>query len=253
MKNTNKFIFILILLLTLACKNQENNIITESIKNIDNIPISETIYILDVDSDKNVLDTIALRELKFDTDKNLIFEKNFQLKYNLETVNYYTENGLIYSKIKKDDEIISEFRVNMENELIVSAQQVSYHNSTKDSDFMKYHYTFDKGKKIRLLIDLGDNYKTIELYNELEKPVLNFLRHERDTLEKTELFYDKNNVLKKKRFKNFSQSEEVIYEYDNGFIVRESFLKNGIEEFDTDYYKDKNGNYLRHTKRIIKD
>src|SRR5690554_601603 len=213
MKQINSFIFLVIFLIT-GCKNQEIDAIEEYINKIDNRPISETLYVFEVDSDKSIIDTLALRKLKYDDNKNLIFENNFQLKNNLETVNYYdTKNGMIYSKVKKDDEIISEFRVNLENELIISANQSVYHKDTKDSIFMKYHYTFDKGKKTRLLIDLEDNYTTIELYNELEKPVLNLLMYKNDTLEKTEFVYDKDNVMKKKRFKNFSRDEEVIYKY----------------------------------------
>src|SRR5690554_3308117 len=243
MKQINSFIFLVIFLIT-GCKNQEIDAIEEYINKIDNRPISETLYVFEVDSDKSIIDTLALRKLKYDDNKNLIFENNFQLKYNLETVNYYdSKNGMIYSKVKKDDDIISDFRVNLKGDLITSANYNVYENGViKDSVFMKYHYTFDKGKKTKLLIDSGDDFNTIELYNELEKPTLNFSMHKKDTLEKTEFMYDKDNLMRKKRVKNFSRDEEVIYEYDNDFIVKESFLRNSVEKFNTYYYKDKQGN-----------
>lgn len=249
----DQFIILLILLVTISCKNQEIDALEEYIIKIDDIPVSESLYVFEVDSDKNIIDTLALRKLKYDTKNNLVFENNFQLGQRLETVNYYnSKNEMVYSEIKRDDEVISDFRVNIENGLIVSANYNIYENEVKDSVFMKYDYTFDKGKKKKLLIDSGDDFNTIELYNQLEKPILNISIHKKDTLEKTEFVYDKDNVIKKKEVKNFSRNEEVVYIYDNGFIVRESFLKNGVEKFYTDYYKDKAGNYLRHTI-MIKD
>lgn len=236
-----------------SCDNQERDVLEEYIKKIDKIPVTETSYIFEIDSEKRIMDTLALRKFKYDENKNLIFENNFQLKYNLEIINYFdTKNGIVYSKTKVIDKTISDFRVNLKKGLIVSANYNVYEDGVIDSVLMKYDYTFDKDKKKRLLIDSGDDFKTIELYNELEKPTLEVSLHKKDTLERTEYTYDNEGVIKRKRVENFSRNEEIIYDYDDGFLVRESFLKKGIEEFITAYYKDKQGNYLSYTK-IVKD
>ncbi|MGB3344906.1 MAG: hypothetical protein WBA61_13445 [Aequorivita sp.] len=248
----NRFIILFIFLIS-SCDNQERDVLEEYIKKIDKIPISETSYIFEVDSEKRIMDTLALRKFKYDENKTLIFENNFQLKYNLEMINYYdTKNGIVYSETKVKDEIISDFRVNLRKGLIVSANYNVYEDGIIDSVFMKYDYTFDKDKKKRLLIDSGDDFKTIELYDELEKLTLEVSMLKKDTLEKTEFTYDKEGFMRRKRVDNFSRNEEIIYDYDEGVLVRESFFKNGIGEFITDYYKDKQGNYLSYTK-IVKD
>src|SRR5690606_5399442 len=245
----SQLIILFIFFIIISCKNNKTNSLEEYIKGIDEIPISETIYIFEIDSNKNVTDTLALRKLKYDDNENLIYENNLQLKSNLETINYYdVKNGMIYSTVKQNGEIISDFKTTIEKGLIVSANYNVYGNGIKDSVFMKYHYTFDKEKKKKLLIDSGDDFHTIELYNELEKPILNFSMHEKDTWEKTEFMYNEYKMIKKKIVKNFSVNEEVIYEYDDGFIIRESLLINGVEEFYADYDKDEQGNHLRYTK-----
>lgn len=236
---------------TTGCKNQKMGTLENQMKKIDGIPLSQSVYIIEVDSNKIIIDTLALRKLKFDDNKDLVFEKNIQLKQNLETISYYdSENGMIYSKSEKDGKKISEFRVNLENGFIISANFEVYENDIKDSVFMKYHYTIDRGIKTKLLIDSGDGFNTIELYNEAGKPIFNFSLDQKDTIEKTVFIYDKENKLKEKRFKNFLRNDEVIYEYNNDFIVRETFLNNSIEKFQTEYYKDKDGNYLSYTKAM---
>ena len=103
-------LFSLTIILITSCNNQKTHSVEEYISIIDEIPISETFYVFEVDSNKNIIDTLALRSLKFDDNKNLIFEHNFQFKHNSESINYYNlNNGLIYAKVKKDDEIISDF------------------------------------------------------------------------------------------------------------------------------------------------
>lgn len=242
-------IFIPIIILFWSCKNQDVDILKHYIESIDNTPISQKMYIFEVDSNKNIIDTIALRTLKYDDNDNLIFERNFQMKNNVESLNYYdSRNGMIYSKVKKDDKIVSDFRVNLEDGLIVSANYNVYDGEVKDSVFMKYHYTFDKGKKRTLLIDSGDDFNTIELYNDFEKAVLNISLHKQDTLEKTEFEYGNDRSLIKKSINNFSRNEKAIYEYQQGHIAKESFLRNGEIKFETYYYKDKEGNYLSYSK-----
>lgn len=246
-------LIILCVFLIVSCENYKTDTLEKQIKKIDEISVDQSLYVIQIDSNKNRIDTLALRKLKYDDDKNLIFENNIQLKLNIETINYYdTKNGMIYSEVKKNNKLISEFRVNLENDLIVSASYNIYENDITESVFMKYYYTFDEGKKTELLIDSGDDFNTIELYNELEKPILNISMYKNDTLEKNIFIYDRNNLIKKKKVKNFSRDEEIIYEYNKGFIVKESFFSNGIEEFYTEYYKDKQGNYLSYTN-VVKD
>ncbi len=241
---------LLLVFLIMGCENHDINATDEFVKKIDEIPVSKTVYIFEIDSNENTLDTLAQRKLKYDNENNLIFENNFQLKYNIETANYYVNNDMIYSIVKSDNKIVSKFRGNLQNKRIVSAYYLVKENGTKDSVSMKYRYTFEEGKKIKLDIDSGDGFNTIELYNELEKPLLNFSIHAKDTLEKTEFIYNQENLMEKKRIINFSRNEEVIYDYEDGFLVRESFFKNNIKEFITDYSKDKKGNYLSYTKTV---
>ena len=239
------------ILLIGSCQNQNKDIINQHIESIDSAPDSEKVYVFEVDSNKNIIDTIALRTLKYDDNGNLIFERNFQMKNNVESLNYYdSRNGMIYSKVKKDDEIVSDFRVNLEDELIVSANYNVYDGDVKDSVFMKYHYTFDKGKKKKLLIDSGDDFNTIELYNDFEKPVLKISLLKQDTLEKSEFEYGNDRSMIKKSINNFSRNEKAIYEYQQGYITKESFLRDGKIKFETYYYKDKQGNYLSYSKPI---
>lgn len=249
LSETYQFVIFIVLLLTISCKNQEADTLKKHIKKIDDIPISQSLYIIEIDSSKNILDTIALRKLKYDVDENLIFENNFQLKLNVETINYYDpKNGMIYSEVRKNNEKISDFQVNLENGLIISANYNVYENGNKDNVFMKYHYTFDNKKKTKLVIDSGDDFTTTELYNEFGKPILNFSMDKKDTIEKTIFVYDKNNIVKVKKVQNFSRNQKIIYEYNNGFITKESFIINGIKDFHIEYYKDEQGNYLSYTK-----
>ena len=250
----NQFVIVLILMTTMNCKNQEIDTLAEYIKKIDSAPLTKSFYIIEVDSNKNPVDTIALRKLKYNAENNLIFENNFQLEQHLETVNYYNDkNEMIYSEIKKDGEVISDFRVNLKNDLIISANYNVYGNGKTDSVFMEYDYIFENGKKKKLLINSGDGFNTIELYDQLEKPILNFAMHKKDTLEKTEFLYDRDNTIDKKRIKNFLLQETTIYEYDDGLIMKESFIVNGIEKFQIEYYEDEQGNFLNYTKKIVKD
>lgn len=246
-----KIAFALVFLI-ISCKGQEKDALDDYIKKINKFPIEETSYIFEVDSNKRIIDTLVLRKLKYDTDDNLIFEKKLQLRNHLLTVNYYDgKNGLIYSRVTKNDELISEYRANLKNKLIDSANQSMFYNGKKETVLMKFHYSFENGKKTELLIDLEDNYLTKEFYNEHEKPVLNLLMYKNDTLEKTEFIYDDQNLLKKKKFNNISKNEEIIYKYHQGFIVKESFYINAVEKSYTDYYRDQHGNYLSYTKNLF--
>lgn len=235
--------------LAISCKSNHADTLEDYLSKVDNLPLSESFYVLEVDSSNIVKDTIEYRKLKYNGSKDLIFENNIRWGQNLETVNYYdSENGLLYSKTKKDDEIFSKFRVSLKKGIIASARYIVYDNGKNDTVSMKYHYTFEQEKKAKLLIDSGDNFITVEIYNEFEKPVLNASLHENDTIERTEFFYGKNNVLIKKRVRNFSRGEEFIYDYDEGHLTRERFLKDGIQKLSATYYRDKQGNHLRHTK-----
>jgi len=106
-------------------------------------------------------------------------------------------------------------------------------------------------KKKQLLIDSKDDFSTIEFYNAFEKPSLHLSKFQNDTLDLTEFFYE-NNELKKKNFKNIQQNEEIIYEYADEFLIRETFLRNGEKVYQTDYSKDENGNYLSQTENFFK-
>src|SRR5690606_13645923 len=186
--------------------------------------------------------------LKYDN-KKLVYENNLQLKQNIETVNYYDEkNGLVFSEVKEGDKTISDFRAKIENGLIVSAKQNFYHQVERERVFMEYHYTFNKGKKTKLLIDLGDDYVSIETYDESQNPTLNVFKLENDTLERTDFVYEEN-MMTRKKYHNFTRNEETIYEYDNGYVIKETYLKNGVREFYTDYHKDEQGNYLIDSKK----
>lgn len=235
--------------LAISCKSDHADTLEDYLSKVDNLPLSESFYVLEVDSSNIVTDTIEYRKLKYNGSKDLVFENNIRWGQNLETVNYYdSKNGLLYSKTKKDDEIFSKFRVSLKKGIIASAKYIVYDNGKNDTVSMTYHYTFEQEKKAKLLIDSGDNFITMKTYDEFEKPVLNVSLHENDTLEKTEFVYDKNNAVVKKRVRNFSRDEEFIYDYDDGHLIRECFLKNGIEKLSTNYYRDKQGNYLGHTK-----
>lgn len=243
----NFFLIVLILMVT-TCKNQKIITIEEYIKMVDELPIMEEVYLYEMDSVQKVSDTIAVRRLKYDN-KKLVYENNLQLKQNIETVNYYDEkNGLVFSEVKEGDKTISDFRAKIENGLIVSANQNFYHQGERESVFMEYHYTFNKGKKTKLLIDLGDDYVSIETYDESQNPTLNVFKLENDTLERTDFVYEEN-IMTRKKYHNFTRNEETIYEYDNGYVIKETYLKNGVREFYTDYHKDEQGNYLIDSKK----
>lgn len=244
-------LFISFVILFLSCENQGRDILKQRIESIDSAPISEKVYVFEVDSNKKIVDTVALRTLKYDDADNLIFEKNLQMKNNLETFNYYDlKNGMIYSKVKENGKVVSDFRVNLEDELIVSANYNVYNGELKDSVFMRYHYVLHKGKKRELLIDSGDGFRTIELYNDFEKPVLNISMHNQDTLEKINFEYGSDNAMVKKSIKNFSRNEETVYNYQHGDIIKESLLRNGYVKSEMYYYKDKQGNYLSYSESI---
>lgn len=251
MKSKIFYLIISFIYILASCKNQKNDSFEKQIYEIDKIPVSQSFYVIEIDSMKNIIDTLLLRKLKYDDEKNLIYENNTHLKLNIETENYYNKrNEVFYSKIKKNNDMFSQFWIDVENELIASATYIVYGEESIDSVFMDYYYTFDEKKLISLLIDSGDDFNSIELYNQFEKPILNFTMYKNDTIEKAEFFYDKQNKLEKKIHRNFSTKEETIYEYDNDIIIKESFFSNGIEEYYTEYQKDKNGNYLSYTKMV---
>lgn len=58
--------------MTIHCKSQENYWV-EYIKRIDEIPFSKSLFVFEVDSQKNILDTLTIRKLKYDKDV-LIYE-----------------------------------------------------------------------------------------------------------------------------------------------------------------------------------
>lgn len=240
------------------CKNIETKNIAKKkplhqyIDKIDSLPLSESIFIINFDKENNRLDTIGLRNLKFDEHNFLVYENNVQLKSKVETFNYYNfTSGMIYSKGLKNQDMIFEFWVDLENGLIQSAYHNMFWNGKTDSVFMDYHYTFENGKKKQLLIDSKDDFSTVEFYNELEKPTLHLSKFQSDTLELTEFIYENNNLIKK-NFKNIQQNEEIIYEYADEFLIRETFLRNGEKIYQTDYTKDENGNYLSQTEKSFK-
>lgn len=253
-----KISILLIALNIINCKNDQPKNIAEKkplhqyIDKIDSLPLSESIFIINFDKENNRLDTIGLRNLKYDENNFLVYENNVQLKSKIETFNYYTSNnGMVYSKGLKNQDMIFEFWVDLEDGLILSAYHNMFWNGKTDSVFMDYHYTFENGKKKQLLIDSKDDFSTIEFYNAFEKPSLHLSKFQNDTLDLTEFFYE-NNELKKKNFKNIQQNEEIIYEYADEFLIRETFLRNGEKVYQTDYSKDENGNYLSQTENFFK-
>lgn len=249
---------LLAFIFTTACKNEDTVAVESEIegiddylKSIDKLPISESFYIIQVDSKGEAIDTVALRKLKYDEDENLIYEHQFSA--NIESFDYYdAQNGVIYSKVNQNNEMMLDFKTDMKDGLIVSANYNVYDGGqVVDGAKMDYKYTFDKGKKVELVIDSGDDFNTIEHYNSNGKAVLNFSMTENDTVERTKFIYNENNILKEKKFKNFIANEETIYEYEGkNNLVKETFIKNGEKKGVTTYEKDEDGNYLSFTEEL---
>lgn len=65
-------LFFTLVFMTIHCKSQENYSV-EYIKRIDEIPFSKSLFVFEVDSQKNILDTLTIRKLKYDKDV-LIYE-----------------------------------------------------------------------------------------------------------------------------------------------------------------------------------
>ena len=244
--------FMFVCIIILGCQSDRSSHPHEYLQKINNIPVSKTLYVFKVDLDQNIVDTLVMRTLKYDENNNLVFEKNFQLKSGLISINYYDSlNGMFYSEIKNKNEKFSDFITVIDKKgLIVSANYNIYEGSKKvDSVIMSYNYTFSEGKKTKLIIDSGDNFNTIEYYNPFEKPTLNFSLSYNDTVERTRFIYDKNTILRKKIFKHFSKDEEIVYMYDDSNnIIEENYFKNNKKEFSVNYSKDEKGNYLSYTK-----
>src|SRR5690625_1837810 len=116
---------------------------------------------------------------------------------------------------------------------------------------MYYNYTFEYGKKKQLLIDSKDDFSTIEFYNAFEKQSLHLSKFQNDTLDLTEFFYE-NNELKKKNFKNIQQNEEIIYEYADVFLIRDTSLRNGEKDNQTDHSNAENENNLSQRENFFK-
>jgi len=118
------------------------------IDKIDSLPLSESIFIINFDKENNRLDTIGLRNLKYDENNFLVYENNIQFKSNSQTFNYYNFiNGMVYSKGLKNQDMIFEFWVDLEDGLIQSAYHNMFWDGKTDSIFMDYYYTFENEKK----------------------------------------------------------------------------------------------------------
>lgn len=252
MKKISLGLFLTLVFMTIHCKSQENNWV-EYIKRIDEIPVSKSLFVFEVDSQKNILDTLAIRKLKYDKDV-LIYEENFQLKPNYLSLNYYDSKGqAIYYKILIENEIITEFIAELENERIVSATQYGYwENKITDTIQMNYEYTYEGKKLKKLVINAENEFITTEIYNSFEKPILSFTTdNKKDTIEIYEFIYDQENNLIQKKYKNFQRNEEEIYFYEKDKIRKEVIIIEGSEKFHRHYFEDEKGNYLRFTEFIL--
>src|SRR5690606_14385796 len=119
--------FVFIFTIMLSCQVDKNTDFKNYIQKIDNIPVSKSLYVFKVDSNENIIDTLGMRILKYDINKNLVFESNLQLKSDLITINYYdTLHGVIYSEVKSSNEMFSNFTTTIENGLIISANYNIY-------------------------------------------------------------------------------------------------------------------------------
>src|SRR5690625_3711962 len=93
--------FLLVELSLFNFKNAQPKIIAKKkmlhryIDKIDSLPLSESIFIINFDKENNRLDTIGLRNLKYDENNFLVYENNIQFKSNSQTFNYY---NFIYRK-----------------------------------------------------------------------------------------------------------------------------------------------------------
>src|SRR5690625_5816876 len=114
-----KISILLIALNIINCKNIEPKNIAEKkplhqyIDKIDSLPLSESIFIINFDKENNRLDTIGLRNLKYDENNFLVYENNIQFKSNSQTFNYYNFiNVMVYSiRLKNQDMIFVLFVV----------------------------------------------------------------------------------------------------------------------------------------------
>lgn len=232
-----------------SCANKEVFDVEEYVKKIDNLDVNKTVYVIETDSNHTFMDTFAIRNLKYDSNKTLVFENIIQIKNVNETFNYYDSLlGMIYSVFKSEHKVFMEFKTVVKDGLITSAVYSTFDDDGIPTNIdMKYFYTYNKGKINKLIIDSGDDFFTIQYYNSLEKPTLNVNLSNKDTVEKTNFYYDDNGLLQKKVYNHFDRNEQIVYEFKDGRdIFKESYLQNNTLVKVYQYSKDNNGNILRY-------
>jgi len=192
-------VFLLLLIIIQSCQSDlliDNKSI---IKNIDKLNFSKTTFEVSIDNNEDIIDTLSIVKTKTDENgKTLYAIKEYLPKVDGSIIqqSYFRNNeDLFYQETAASEEFKSIFQtfINKDN-VIENAQMISYtYESPNDTIFMKYDYKYDsKGKKETLyVISNKDSINSIYFrkFNENEKPQLEYLIYDNDTLQKKEMNY----------------------------------------------------------------
>lgn len=234
---------ILIIFLTVSCKNDRLIDSKSLLIDIDNLQINKLKYELQTDSLGNVLDTISKIITKKNEDNEKVYEENIIYKDNgfLNIKSYYKAGTLVYSKTESSElGIISIFETNLDRNKIINASTISYFdNEVLDTIKMDYDYFYNGNNSLnKLVISIQDDTikktKIIISYNKLEKPYLEIEEINNKVQFKTVYEYNKHNIISKKIIKDYNSNSIIEFIYDeNGSLLTEEVLVKGINSFET--------------------
>ncbi len=205
------------------------------IERIDKLNFSKTTFVVSIDDNENIIDTLSIEKIKTDKNEITLYKlKEYKNKYGKTTKqSYYRNNEDLFYQLTDfgtgDWKLEYETFVN-KNNIIDKAQMINIEAKSSDTIFMKYNYSYDsKGKKETLSITSdSDSINSVNFtkFNDNEKSELRYQIVANDTLEKSRMIYLNGNIIESTH--EYKEPFKVdIYDYDNNKNVksRKTFKK----------------------------